>query len=209
MTDEIFPPEVIKKFVKLAPETKPYIEKADMQLLPRDPSPFTQLVRAINFQQLSGKAASTIHGRFLDLIGELTPQNVLKYTEGELRAVGLSRQKASYVRNVADAFSGELAQYRTKEDLEELSSEQIVDLFSSIKGVGSWTVEMYLLFSLGRLDVLAVKDLAVRKGIQIIYKLDEVPKPKEAQKLAEHWQPYASVGTYLCYRILAMDQLPA
>ena len=143
----------------------------------------------------------------LKLVRKLTPTAVLKKSQEELKSVGLSRQKASYLHNVAEAFrrGGFLWKYRTIESLSKLSSEEIVNLLVQIKGVGEWTVEMYLIFSMGRLDILSEKDLGVRKGVMQLYGLDKVPTPKEVIAIAENWYPLETVGTYLAWRILEED----
>ncbi|MFW9809715.1 MAG: DNA-3-methyladenine glycosylase family protein, partial [Candidatus Thorarchaeota archaeon] len=158
--------------------------------------------RSILYQQLAYKAAKTIHDRFLELVGQLTPTRVLAKTQEELRSVGLSRQKASYIHNVAEAFGrgGFLWKYRKTESLSELSTAEITALFSKIKGVGIWTVQMYLIFALGRLDVIAAGDLGVRKGVMKLYGLAEVPTQKQVEEIAKKWHPLETVGTYLAWR---------
>ncbi|MHA1577625.1 MAG: DNA-3-methyladenine glycosylase family protein [Candidatus Thorarchaeota archaeon] len=196
--------KVLNKFKKQVPELKEAVDAIKLKLEPTLIPPFEMLIRSIVYQQLSGKAAKTIHDRLLKLVGKLTPTSVLKKSQVELKSVGLSRQKASYLHYVAEAFrrGGFLWKYRTIESLSELSSEEIVNLFVQIKGVGEWTVEMYLIFSMGRLDILSEKDLGVRKGVMQLYGLDEVPTPKEVITIAEKWHPLETVGTYLAWRIL-------
>lgn len=196
--------KVLNKFKKQVPELKEVLDALKLKLEPTLIPPFEMLIRSIVYQQLSGKAAKTIHDRLLKLVGKLTPNRVLAKSQEELKSVGLSRQKASYLHNVAEAFrrGGFLWKYRTIDSLSELSSEEIVNLFVQIKGVGEWTVEMYLIFSMGRLDILSEKDLGVRKGVMQLYGLDEVPTPKEVITIAEKWHPLETVGTYLAWRIL-------
>ncbi|MGY5875275.1 MAG: hypothetical protein RTU30_05985 [Candidatus Thorarchaeota archaeon] len=203
----IFNARVLKRFVKQNPELEPSLNRVKMKLSPTLTPPFEMLVRSIVFQQLAYKAAKTIHDRLLALVGKLTPTKALTKTQEELRSVGLSRQKASYVHNVAEAFQrgGFLYKYRNPASLDELSSAEITDLFAEIKGVGEWTVQMYLIFSLGRLDVLAAKDLGVCKGVQKMYSLPEVPTPKQVQTIAEKWHPLETVGTYLAWRVLDIE----
>ena len=200
----IFTAKVLSKFKSQVPELSRVIESITIRLEPTLIPPFEMLIRSIVYQQLSGKAAKTIHDRMLKLVGKLTPNAVLKKSPEELRSVGLSRQKASYLHNVAEAFrrGGFLWKYRTIESLSELSSEEIVKLFVQIKGVGEWTVEMYLIFSMGRLDILSEKDLGVRKGVKALYGLDDVPTPREVVAIAEKWKPFETVGTYLAWRAL-------
>jgi len=202
----IFTTKVLDKFKKQVPELKKAVDGLQLKLEPTLIPPFEMLIRSIVYQQLSGKAAKTIHDRLLKLVGKLTPTSVLKKSQ-ELKSVGLSRQKASYLHNVAEAFrrGGFLWKYRTIESLSELSSEEIVNLLVQIKGVGEWTVEMYLIFSMGRLDILSEKDLGVRKGVMQLYGLDEVPTPKEVIAIAEKWHPLETVGTFLAWRILEED----
>jgi DNA-3-methyladenine glycosylase II len=175
-----------------------------MKLEPTFESPFEMLTKSIVYQQLAYKAAKTIYDRFIALVGKLTPTKVLAKTQDELRSVGLSRQKASYIHNVAQAFGkgGFLWKYRKTESLSDLATKEITDLFAQIKGVGVWTVQMYQLFSLGRLDVLASGDLGVRKGVMKLYGLDKMPTQKEVDTIAETWHPLETIGSYLAWRVL-------
>ncbi|MFW9844665.1 MAG: DNA-3-methyladenine glycosylase family protein [Candidatus Thorarchaeota archaeon] len=203
----IFTKRILTKFKKQVPELEKAVDVIDLKLEPTLMPPFEMLIRSIVYQQLSGKAAKTIHDRMLKLVGKLTPNSVLKKSQEELKSVGLSRQKASYLHNVAEAFrrGGFLWKYRTIQSLSELSSKEIVNLFVQIKGVGEWTVEMYLIFSMGRLDILSEKDLGVRKGVMVLYGLDDVPTPKEVLTIAEKWHPLETVGTFLAWRVLEED----
>jgi len=200
----MFNKRTLDKFAKLVPELEGALRSATMKHEPTRQSPFEMLTRSIIYQQLAVKAATTIHNRFLGLVGKLTPTRVLTKTQDELRVVGLSRQKASYIHNVADAFGGGgfLWKYRKIESLSDLSTSEITDLFVQIKGVGVWTAHMYLLFSLGRLDVLASGDLGVRNGVMKLYGLDKMPTQKEVDKIAEAWHPLESVGSFLAWRVL-------
>ncbi|MFW9975800.1 MAG: DNA-3-methyladenine glycosylase family protein [Candidatus Thorarchaeota archaeon] len=188
------------------PELEVALKKANMKLEPTLQSPFEMLIKSIIYQQLAYKAAKTILDRFMGLVGKLTPNRVLAKTQEELRSVGLSRQKASYIHNVAEAFSkgGFLWKYRTIESLSNLSSKEISQMFTQIKGVGEWTTQMYLIFSMGRLDVLSAGDLGVRKGVMKLYGLEKIPTQKEVEKIAEPWHPLETVGTFLAWR--AVDE---
>jgi DNA-3-methyladenine glycosylase II len=199
--------KVLNQFAKQVPTLRDALRGARMELEPTMAPPFKMLIRSIVYQQLSGKAAQTIHNRMLELIGNLTPKSVLAKTQEELRSVGLSRQKASYLHNIAEAFDkkGFLEKYKNAESLDGLSSDEIVKLFVDIKGVGEWTVQMYLIFALGRLDVLAPNDLGVRKGVMKLYGLEEMPTPKQVKELAEKWHPLETVGTVLAWRVLESE----
>ena len=200
----MFRKRALDKFAKQVSELEGSLRKAKMKLEPTLQPPLEMLIRSIVYQQLAYKAAKTIHDRFIALVGKLTPTRVLAKTQEELRSVGLSRQKASYIHNVAKAFNrgGFLWKYRKIESLSNLSTKEITDLFVQIKGVGVWTVQMYLLFSMGRLDVLASGDLGVRKGVMKLYGLDKMPTQKEVDKIAEAWHPLESVGSFLAWRVL-------
>jgi DNA-3-methyladenine glycosylase II len=206
--DNVFTGDILSQFISLAPECEIFFKDKDirkaMVLQPSMIDPLEYLIRAIIFQQLSSSAANTIYLRFKELAGSLSATNILALKNEDMRKCGLSRQKSSYLKNVAVAFNenGLLEKYKSVESLLTLDSEVIIDLFTKIKGVGPWTVQMYLLFSLGRLNVLAPNDLGVQKGIQRIYKLSELPKPSEVKKLTNHWKGLESIGCYLCWRII-------
>lgn len=162
---------------------------------------FDYVVRAIVYQQLSGKAASTIHGRFLELLDKKkpAPAQILEIAEPDLRKVGLSGQKAKYIRSVAEqTHSGQLA----IEQLHELSDEDIIAALTQIKGVGVWTAQMFLMFRLGRPDVLPIGDLGIQKGVQLAYGLRKLPKPDRVQKIGKKWAPYRTVGSWYMWRLL-------
>ena len=193
----------IELFLQSEPKLRKYVNLVNLELRPTMSPPFDRLVESVVFQQLSGKAASTIFGRFVNLIGEMTPENILKYKIEDFRGVGLSSQKAQYVHNIAIEFEvgGSMSQYQDAKSLDGLSNDEIISLFSQIKGVGEWTVEMYLIFGLGRLDVFSSKDLGVRKGLQKMYELKELPTPKAALEITKHWKN-STIGNILCWRIL-------
>ncbi|HEY0003159.1 MAG TPA: hypothetical protein VGB17_00010, partial [Pyrinomonadaceae bacterium] len=145
------------------------------------------LARNIIYQQLHGNAAATIHRRVIALFGkqELEPQDILKASEEELRGAGLSRAKLVALKDLAaktlDGTVPKLARLPRMED------EEIIERLTEVRGVGRWTVEMLLIFSLGRPDVLPSGDYVVRKGYALAYGLKESPQPKELLRLGEHW----------------------
>ena len=176
-----------------------------LTLEPRDGA-FRMLSRAIFFQQLAGPAARAILGRVLTTLGTdednwYEPAALLAATDEQLRAAGLSRQKTVYLRDLADKFaSGELSEGV----LHEFDDEEVIKRVSAVKGIGRWTGEMFLIFSLGRPDVLPVDDLGVRRGMQIAYGLADLPKPEEMRSIAEPWRPYRSAGTWYMWRSLGV-----
>ena len=172
---------------------------------PRDGA-FRALSRAIFFQQLAGPAARAIMGRVLAALETdeerwYEPEQMLAVDEEKLRAAGLSRQKTVYIRDVADKFaSGQL----NEDEFAHLDDEEVIQKVSMVKGIGRWTAEMYLIFSLGRPDVLPVDDLGVRRGMEITYGLPGLPRPDEMRRIAEPWQPYRSAGTWYMWRSLGV-----
>jgi DNA-3-methyladenine glycosylase II len=159
------------------------------------------LVRSITGQQLSTKAAATIYGRVADLYGgnTPTPQQIIDTDPDDLRAAGLSRAKAAYLRSLAEhVIDGDLP----IDDLAELPDEQVYALLTAVKGLGRWTVDMFMIFHLGRPDVLPVGDLGIRKAMQIEYGLDELPKPDEMERIAEPWRPHRSLASLYLWESL-------
>lgn len=180
-------------------------EVGPFTLEPREGT-FRMLSRAIFFQQLAGPAARAIMGRVLATLDAdeetwYEPQRLLAASDEQLRTAGLSRQKMVYLRDLADKFaSGELSE----DGLHDLGDEDVIQRVSAVKGIGRWTGEMFLIFSLGRSDVLPVDDLGVRKGMQITYGLADLPKPDEMRRIAEPWRPYRSAGTWYMWRSLGV-----
>ena len=167
----------------------------------KDSNYFEALVRAIVYQQLSGKAAATIYKRFKDLFPNNkypSPSMVMEKSHEELRSVGLSNQKASYIHNIANAFYTETI----PKDIESLVDNEVIDCLKKIKGVGPWTAEMFLMFTLNRRDVFPVTDLGIQKGFQLFFQLDELPKPDQMIEKAEHWSPYRTLASWYLWRLV-------
>lgn len=164
--------------------------------------PYAALLRAILFQQLAGAAASAIQRRFFALYGREehtpTPQEVLASSDDTLRSAGISRQKAGYLRDLAlHVVEGRL----NFAELAALPDEAVIQHLVTIKGIGEWTAHMFLMFQLGRPDVLPTGDLGVRKGMRLAYNLPQLPSPQEARAIGEPWAPYRSVGSLYMWRI--------
>ncbi len=168
---------------------------------PQRASPFQSLVQAIIYQQLSGKVADKILERFLDLVGNgqfPTPEQMLAVEPGRLRSAGLSRPKIKYVRGVAEkAAAGGLPDL---EACDALTDTEIIERLTELKGVGRWTVEMFLIFNLGRTDVLPVHDLGVRRGFQIAYRKRKMPEPDRLERFGQRWKPYRTLATRYLWR---------
>ncbi len=161
---------------------------------------FHSLVRSIAYQQLSGKAAATIFGRVTAAAGDpLTPEAILKLRPAKMRTLGLSKQKIEYIRGLANMTRSGAVRFETLADLEDV---EVIEHLTRAKGIGVWTVHMFLLFALRRMDVLPTGDLGVRMAIKKAYGLEELPKPVEMEKIAATWRPYASVATWYLWRSL-------
>ena len=162
---------------------------------------FTAISRSIVFQQLSGKAASTIYGRFAGLFPDETPvaQSLLELPEEQLRAAGLSRQKIGYLRDLsARVVAGDVP----IDMLHELPDDEIIAALTSVKGIGRWTAQMFLMFRLGRPDVLPDLDLGIQKGIQRAYRMRKLPTPKRVVEVGAKWAPYRTIASWYLWRSL-------
>ena len=173
-------------------------------------SPFQALLRAIVYQQLSGKAAATIFGRVKALYpgrNGLTPAAILETPDEALRAAGMSRAKVAGVKDLAaKTLAGTVP---TLARLRRMDDAEIVERLVSVRGIGVWTVEMLLMFRLGRPDVLPVGDLGVRRGFMLTYKTPEMPAPKHLTEHAERWRPYRSVASWYLWRAVELHQRAA
>lgn len=163
-------------------------------------TPFDSLLRAITYQQLSGKAAATIHGRVLDLFPRRrpTPERLLAVDETGLRGAGLSGAKARSVRDLAaKTLDGTVPGAKA---IVAMPDDEIIERLSQVRGVGRWTVEMMLIFDLGRPDVLPVNDLGIRKGYALTYRRRELPAAHTMLRRGRRWRPYRSVASWYLWR---------
>jgi DNA-3-methyladenine glycosylase II len=177
------------------------IERLGASRMAHRPATFDALAHSIINQQLSGKAAATIYGRLQAALAsrEVEPRGILKLGAGKLRALGISAQKCSYLLDLA-------AKTRSKEvDFEKLptlSDAAIVEQLTAIKGIGVWTVHMFLIFALRRPDVLPSGDLGIQNAVQKAYGLESRPKPKQVEEIGAKWRPYASYAAWYLWRSL-------
>ena len=164
---------------------------------------FQALVFSIVSQQISGKAALAIRQKLIDRVGleGLTPQGVSALSMEDLRAVGLSKQKATYIRDLAERVATGTLPLR---HLARLSNDDVIEALIQVKGIGEWTAHMFLIFSLGRLDVMPHGDYGVRSAIQRLYGLKALPDTATCHRIAEAWQPYASIAAWYCWRSLEL-----
>jgi DNA-3-methyladenine glycosylase II len=162
---------------------------------------FQTLVRSIVYQQLNGKAAMTIFNRLTEAakVTPLTPQAILKMRPKKMRKLGLSKQKTLYIRELAKFTRDGDIQF---ERLSEMEDAAIIETLTRVKGVGVWTVQMFLMFALQRPNVLPVGDLGVRAAMKKAYGLAELPKPDEMESIAAAWHPYRSIASWYLWRSL-------
>ena len=171
-----------------------------------EPDVFNALVRAIISQQISTSAARAIHRRLCEAVGgeNRLRKNLAGLTLAELRAAGLSSQKAAYLRDLAEKVSSREV---VLERISSLTNDEVIAELTRIKGVGVWTAQMLLIFSLGRLDIFPGGDLGIRTAIQRLYRKRALPtKPAQLRKFEKLWQPYASIASWYCWRSLELDE---
>jgi 3-methyladenine DNA glycosylase/8-oxoguanine DNA glycosylase len=168
---------------------------------------FAMLVRAIVFQQLSTKAATTIHTRLVESLpgGTLTPQLLAALSDEEMRAAGISRQKAGYLKDLSCKVSSGAVPL---DALAAMSDEEVIAALTQVKGIGRWTAEMFLIFRLQRPDVLPLGDLGILNAIHKAYRLRKKPTPARIAKLGEAWKPYRSVASWYLWRSLDNEPVP-
>ncbi len=165
---------------------------------------FQTLVRSIVSQQISTAAARTILQRVVDHVQphKISPETMAQLDLQTLRTLGVSQQKASYVIDLTDhVVSGRL----NLKTIKRHSDAEVIALLTQVKGIGVWTAHMFMIFSLGRLDVLPVGDLGIRNAIQRAYELDELPKQGDIERIAQPWRPYASLASWYLWRSLELD----
>ena len=181
------------------------IERVGPYRISYDEPAFGSLAEAIVYQQLHGKAAATIFKRLTDLAGlPLQPEGILKLSEEQMRAAGLSKQKLSYLRDLATKTqSGEL-QF---EHLPSLADEEVIKEMTKVKGIGVWTAHMFLIFSLRRANVLPTGDLGIQMAIRQHYGKRKLPTPDQMKKIAKPWEPYRSVACWYLWRSLDIKTL--
>jgi len=162
---------------------------------------YESLIEAIITQQLAGSAAKAISKRFRSLYGKRFPKpiDVLKTSDSKLRKTGLSWMKVTYIKELSKNLESKKLKLRS---FSKLSDEEVVEQLTQVKGIGRWTAEMFLIFSLGRMDVLPVGDLGLRKGVQLYESSSELPNAAEIEKLAEKWRPYRTVATWYLWKSL-------
>ncbi|HUK23519.1 MAG TPA: DNA-3-methyladenine glycosylase [Terriglobales bacterium] len=185
---------------KSDPILRAIIERVGPYKIEYGPPEFHSLAEAIVYQQLNGKAAVTIFNRFTVLAGDpVLPEGILKLSDAQLRSVGLSKQKSSYLKDMAErAARGELDFSR----LSQMSDDEVIQHLTQVKGVGVWTAHMFLIFTLRRPNVLPTGDFGVQSAIRKHYRKRKLPRPAQMEKIAKCWEPYRSVACWYLWRSL-------
>jgi DNA-3-methyladenine glycosylase II len=200
MTSEIYR-KARRHLSRRDPLLKQLISTIGPCTLQHNPDGFVSLVRSIVSQQISTKAARAIAGRLEESLGRsgITPRGILRLSDETMRAVGLSASKVRSIRDLAEKVRSKAL---PMSELHAMEDEDVIANLIPVRGIGRWTAEMYLIFSLGRLDVLPVDDLGLRVGVQRLYGLKDLPVKKHVTELAEPWRPYRSVATWYFWRSL-------
>ena len=179
-----------------------FLKSYNVPTLPVEKNYFWALCRSVIYQQISGKAAKKISDRYLSLYANaesMLPSEVIDIDIKKIFKVGISRQKASYIKNIAHAFNTKIID---EKNISKLNDQEIISQLTTIKGVGRWTAEMFLIFTLRRSDVFPVTDLGIQKGFKIFYSLDDLPPIELMNKKSESWKPYRTImSLYLWYAV--------
>jgi len=177
------------------------INKGPCQIKTSLDNPFHALANSIISQQISARAARAIKGRLFDLIGtdRMEPEKILKLSPKNWRAIGLSRPKSKYIRGLALAVRKGDLDFPSIQNSED---EIVIEKLTAFSGIGRWTAEMFLIFGLGRPDVLSTNDAGLRKGFKILYDLQELPSAEEMISIGDPWRPYRSVASWYLWRVV-------
>jgi len=197
--------DAIRHLRRVDPVLRDLIDQAGPFTLKLNRDRFGMLVRSILSQQISTKAARSIRLRLDELLlpDRVGPDAVARVTDQQLRSVGLSGQKVSYLRDLSERMlDGRLR----LDQIGRLSDEEAIEHLIQVKGIGRWTAQMFLMFSLGRLDVFPHDDLGVRSSIRDLYDLPELPDKQRSHAIAEPWGPYRTVASWYCWRWLDVKQ---
>jgi DNA-3-methyladenine glycosylase II len=189
------------KFLKKDPNLAKIICQVGKYRISLVKNPYRSLINAIITQQLSSAAADSISKKFQKLYqGYPKPIDVISTPDSKLRSAGLSQMKVTYIKDLSEKIQSKELRIRS---LKDKSDEDVILHLTQVKGIGRWTAEMFLIFSLGRLDVLPVGDLGLKKGMQRLYCMPNLPEKEEIERIAEKWRPYRTVATWYIWRSLS------
>lgn len=197
-----FQKDEIEHLKNSTPEMKKLIETIGKIEIDYIPDPFSSLVYNIIFQLISYKTATKIWVRFEELVIEITPEKVLSISEESYRECGLPSTKIRYIKNLAEAI---LSKEITFEAVNEMSNEEVIKYLIKIKGIGKWTAEMFLIFTLNRKDLISYNDLAIRKGLKWLYNMQNEPTNDEFNILKQKFSPYNTLASFYLWEITIRD----
>ncbi|OWM75065.1 probable DNA-3-methyladenine glycosylase 2 [Punica granatum] len=172
-------------------------------------TPFLALTKSILYQQLAYKAGTSIYTRFVSLCGGehgVVPEAVLALNPHQLRQIGISGRKASYLHDLARKYRNGIL---SDSSIVNMDDKSLFTMLTMVNGIGSWSVHMFMIFSLHRPDVLPINDLGVRKGVQMLYGLEELPRPSQMEQLCDKWRPYRSVASWYMWRFVEAKGAPS
>lgn len=162
-----------------------------------NPDPFSSIITSVVGQQISNKAAATVNSRLLEVLGEITPENIYRAEIDDIQKCGMSIRKTTYIKGIAEAAIAKTVDF---DNLHTLSDEELIKSLTSLYGVGIWTAEMLMIFSLGRMNVVSFKDLAIRRGMMNLYGLKELTK-ENFEKYRKRYSPYGSVASLYLWEL--------
>jgi len=203
--DQIIDIELGLDLLKRDPKMNDLIKKFGSPEFDTKKDYFQSLLRSIVYQQLSGKSAKAIYDRFVNLIlknSYLSPKEVLKFSKDNMRKVGLSYQKIDYIKNLANYFEKNSFE---KEDVKRMTDLEISKELTQIKGIGQWTVDMFLMFTLNRPDVMPYGDLGIQKGYKKIFDMEHLPTKEEMEDGSKIWRPYRTLACWYLWKIVNDD----
>lgn len=187
-------------FLKKDPMLSEIIKKTGNFSIKKRKNHYEALIEAIVYQQLTGFAAGAILKRFTNLYTEFPkPIQVLKTRDSKLKSTGLSKMKIKYIKDLSRKIENNELRMNS---ISNLTDKKVVEHLTKVKGIGQWTADMFLMFSLGRLDVLPIGDLGLKKGIQKAYSLPKLPDQEQMEEIAEKWKPYRSIATWYLWKSL-------
>lgn len=173
------------------------IEEIGVIRRPIEPNIFISLISSMIGQQISNQAASTVKIRFQNLVGEITPENIMKVSTTEIQQCGMTMRKAEYIKGIAESAVQKVIDF---ENLKKLSDAEVIKELTQLKGVGEWTAEMLLIHSLNRPNVISYNDLAIRRGMKRLYKIEDLPK-KIFNQYKEKYHPYSTTASLYLWEI--------
>lgn len=202
--------EIALRFLRNAdPLLSPLIDIHQPPTFDNFHTPFLALTRSILYQQLAYKAGTSIYTRFIALCGGengVVPETVLALTPQQLRQIGVSGRKASYLHDLARKYQNGIL---SDSAIVNMDDKSLFTMLTMVNGIGSWSVHMFMIFSLHRPDVLPINDLGVRKGVQLLYNLEDLPRPSQMDHLCEKWRPYRSVASWYMWRFVEAKGTPS